>query len=116
MLCFSFLGRSRVAHFHVTRGASAFVIKRFVDFLCERQTTDKVSTLPVRDELAATCTAALLYALVTKKVTVPLGVRRRSLPVPVFLKRLAMDFLVFLMLRKVEKREKTSGTTSRVKL
>ncbi len=39
--------------------------------LCERQTTDQVGALPVCDELAATCTAALLDTLVAKKVTVP---------------------------------------------
>lgn len=38
--------------------------------LSERQPTDQVSALPVCDELAATCTAALLHTLVAKKVPV----------------------------------------------
>ena len=45
-----------------------FSVRRFA--LCERQTTDQVGALPVCDELAATCTAALLDTLITKKVAV----------------------------------------------
>lgn len=39
--------------------------------LSERQATDEVSALAGSDQFAATCTAALLYTLVSKKVTVP---------------------------------------------
>jgi hypothetical protein len=49
----------------------SFKIKRDFFSLSERQTTDQVSALPVCDEFAATCTAALLDTLVTKEVTVP---------------------------------------------
>ena len=38
--------------------------------LGERKSANEVSALPVSDELAAACTAALLHALVTKKVAV----------------------------------------------
>ncbi len=39
--------------------------------LCEWQSANEISALPVSDELAATCTAALLDTFVAKKVTVP---------------------------------------------
>jgi len=45
------------------------MVKQFV--LGERQTTNEVSALPVCDEFAATCTAALLYTLIAKEVAVP---------------------------------------------
>jgi hypothetical protein len=38
--------------------------------LSEWQSANEISALPVSDELAATCTAALLHTLITKEVTV----------------------------------------------
>jgi hypothetical protein len=39
--------------------------------LSEGHAANEVSTLPVCDEFAATCTATLLYAFFAKEVTVP---------------------------------------------
>jgi|GEM_PF-4952601 len=45
--------------------------KRYFVDLSERKPADEVSTLAGSDQFAATCTAALLYTLVAKKVAMP---------------------------------------------
>ena len=75
--------------------------------LGERKSADEVSALPVGDELAATCTAALLHALTTKKVAVA---RRatQELTGARLLEALGDGFACFLHVKNWESRGKHS--------
>lgn len=78
--------------------------------LRERKSANEVSALPVCDEFAAACTATLLHALITKKVTVT---RRttQELTGACLLEALGDGFACFLHEKIWESRGKHSFST-----